>query len=206
MKYQRSFSCARILRMQRHAPNIFTIGHSSISADNFLALLRLYRVDAVVDVRSHPASKFAPHFGRRQLSPLLRSANVRYAFMGDQLGGRPSNSQFYDEHGHVLYGEWSASKSFSDGLARLTRAAANHRLALMCSEESPRRCHRHLLIARALVNNGWPRSHIIHIRGDGLNTPEDAISVQSGPLMEGIGWKSPRSVSREPRPGTSSNA
>ena len=41
--------------MQRHASDIFTIGHSSISADNFLALLRLYRVDAVVDVRSHPA-------------------------------------------------------------------------------------------------------------------------------------------------------
>ena len=189
--------------MQTDSPVIFTIGHSSITADNFVALLHLYKVEAVVDVRSHPASKFAPHFGRRTLAPLLRSANVRYAFMGDQLGGRPSNSQFYDEHGHVLYGEWSASQPFRDGLDRLKRAAAKRRLALMCSEESPRQCHRHLLIARALVNDGWPRSHIIHIRGDGLNTPEDAIDVQSGPLMEGIGWRSPRSVLREPRHSTS---
>ena len=189
--------------MQTESPVIFTIGHSSITADGFVALLRLYEVEAIVDVRSHPASKFAPHFGRRTLAPLLRSANLLYAFMGEQLGGRPSNSQFYDEHGHVLYGEWSASQPFRDGLDRLKRAAAKRRLALMCSEESPRQCHRHLLIARALVNDGWPRSHIIHIRGDGLNTPEDAIDVQSGPLMEGIGWRSPRSVLREPRHSTS---
>ncbi len=191
--------------MQTNAPAIYTIGHSSITADRFVSLLRLYEVDAVVDVRSHPASKFAPHFGRRSLAPLLRSTNVRYAFMGDQLGGRPTNSQFYDEQGHVLYGEWSASPQFKEGLDRLRQAAMKQRLALMCSEESPLLCHRHLLIARALTNDGWPRSHIIHIRGDGLHTPEAAIAVQSGPLMEGMGWKSPRSVSREPRPSTSSS-
>lgn len=191
--------------MDLHSPVIFTIGHSSVAFDQFASLLHAYDVEAVVDVRSHPASKFAPHFGRRTLSPLLRTANVRYAFMGDQLGGRPSNSQFYDEDGRVLYDEWSASQLFKEGLDRLTRAAAKHRLALMCSEESPRQCHRHLLIARALANNGWPRSNIIHIRGDGLNTPEDAIPVQSGPLMEGIGWRSPRSVSRKVQPSTSSS-
>ena len=193
------------MRLDADSPIIFTIGHSSITADRFVSLLRLYDVEAIVDVRSHPTSKFAPHFGRRTLAALLRSANVRYAFMGDQLGGRPSNSQFYDEHGRVLYGEWSASQLFKEGLDRLTRAAAKHRLALMCSEESPRQCHRHLLIARALANDGWPRSHIIHIRGDGRNTPEDAIAVQSGPIMEGISWRSPRSVLREPRQRTSSS-
>ena len=191
--------------MDLHSPVIFTIGHSSIAFDEFAAILRAYDIEAVVDVRSHPVSRFAPHFSRRTLAPLLRRARVRYAFMGDALGGRPGNSQFYDEGGHVLYGEWSAGETFKSGLARIHQAAAKHRLALMCSEESPRQCHRHLLIARALANDGWPREKIVHIRGDGLCMPEDTIAVQGGPLVEGVGWKSPRSVSREPRRSTSSS-
>jgi hypothetical protein len=125
--------------------------------------------------------------------------------MGEALGGRPGYPQFYDEHGRVLYGAWSESSPFKAGLSKLTRAATKHRIALMCSEESPLQCHRHLLIARALANGGWPRSKIVHIRGDGLCMPEEMIAVQSGPFMEDIGWRSPRSVSREPRPSTSSS-
>ena len=191
--------------MDIDAPVIFTIGHSSATFDRFVWLLREYGVDAVVDVRSQPASRFAPQFNRRALAALLRGAGVRYAFMGDQLGGRPGHPQYYDEHGRVLYGPWSESEPFVAGLATLGRAARMHRIALMCSEESPLQCHRHLLIARALTNGGWPRSGIVHIRGDGLCMPEESITVQAGPLMEGIGWRSPRSVSREPRPSTSSS-
>lgn len=186
-------------------PVIFTIGHSSVTFDHFASLLRAYDVQAVVDVRSHPSSRFAPHFSRRSLANLLRGVGLRYAFMGDALGGRPGHAQFYDEHGRVLYREWSESESFRGGLARLRRGASRRRMALMCSEESPLQCHRHLLIARAMANDGWPRSNIVHIRGDGLCMREDTIAVQSGPLMEGVAWRSPRSVSREPRPSTSSS-
>lgn len=191
--------------MDFRSPAIFTIGHSNHSFDHFASLLDLYEVEAVADVRSHPASRIAPHFGRRPLASLLRGASVRYAYMGDALGGRPGHSQFYDDRGRVLYGEWSKSDAFIAGLTRLSRAAARCRIALLCSEEDPLGCHRHLLIARALTNGGWARSNIVHIRGDGLCMPEDTISVQSGPFMEGIGWRSPRSVSRERRPNTSSS-
>ncbi len=191
--------------MDVRSPAIFTIGHSNHSFDQFASLLALYEIEAVADVRSHPASRIARHFGRRSLASLLRRASVRYAFMGDVLGGRPGHSQFYDERGRVLYGEWSQSDVFQAGLARLSRAARKRRIALLCSEENPLRCHRHLLISRALTNGGWARSNIVHIRGDGLCMPEDTINVQSGPFMEGIGWRSPRSVSRERRPSTSSS-
>ncbi len=191
--------------MDISSPVIFTIGHSSISFESFVALLMPYRVEVVVDVRSHPVSRFAPQFSRRPLAALLTRAGFRYAYMGDSLGGRPTNSQFYDAERHVLYYEWSESERFRAGLRRLMRAATKQRIALMCSEESPLGCHRHLLVARALSLQDWPRSKIVHIRGDGLCMPEESIAVQSGPFEQGITWNSRRSASRGPQRSTSLN-
>ncbi len=176
------------------SPTLFTIGHSNLAAAAFLDLLRRFGVEAVVDVRSQPVSRFSPHFNRAYLSSALKSAGLRSSFMGDSLGGRPGSPRFYDADGHVRYDRWSASPEFTDGLRRLQGAAAKYRIALLCSEADPSQCHRHLLVARVLVAGGWPVDRIVHILRDGLAITDGEIPRQDRLEEDGAAWRSPQSV------------
>ena len=82
---------------------VFTIGHSNHSLEHFIELLRAHEVDEVVDVRSAPYSRYAPHFNRDELEDALEKVGVDYLFMGDELGGRPADRSCYDDTGRVVY-------------------------------------------------------------------------------------------------------
>jgi uncharacterized protein (DUF488 family) len=173
---------------------LFTIGHSNQTFEALLANLRAYEIETVADVRSQPVSKYTPHFNRGDLTWRLQEAGIKYAFMGDTLGGRPAEPSLYDEDGYVRYDLWSASDAFREGIARLRQAAERWRVAVLCSEEDPQACHRHLLIARVLAAVGWPRSRIAHIRGDGSYVTDALIAVQPNMFGGEVGWRSPQSV------------
>jgi uncharacterized protein (DUF488 family) len=185
------------------AGRVYTIGHSNLETGRLVDLLRANGVDTVVDVRSQPFSKLYPRFNRRELGEALRLEHIRYSFMGDSLGGRPAAREFYDDDGHVSYARWARSGDFQDGLRRLRSAATRYTVALLCSEEDPSHCHRHLLIARELAFQGWPPSDILHIRGDGRVVPSGELGQQASLLGES-GWRSPQSVLHKVRPSTSS--
>jgi uncharacterized protein (DUF488 family) len=176
------------------ADYIFTVGHSNTALGVLLDNLRAYGVEALVDVRSQPYSKYTPHFNRPELTSTLQEEGIRYAFMGDTLGGRPEGREFYDDEGYVRYDRWSESDRFREGIAKLKGSAARRRTAVLCSEEDPEACHRHLLIARVLASDGWPASRIAHIRGDGSCTLDEAIAVQQDLFGGEVAWRSPRSV------------
>lgn len=184
---------------------IFTIGHSNQTFEALLANLRAYEIDAVVDVRSQPVSKYTPHFNRGDLTWRLQEAGIKYAFMGDTLGGRPDGREFYDEQGYVRYDLWSASDAFQDGIVRLRQSAERRRSAVLCSEEDPQACHRHLLIARVLASAGWPGSRIAHIRGDSSYVTDASIAVQPDMFGGEVGWRSPQSVLHKVQRSTSSS-
>jgi uncharacterized protein (DUF488 family) len=184
---------------------LFTIGHSNQAFESLVGNLRAYTIESVVDVRSQPVSRYTPHFDRGELTWRLQEAGIRYAFMGDVLGGRPAGAEYYDEDGHVRYDLWSASDAFRAGIRQLRQAAPRRRVALLCSEEDPEACHRHLLIARVLTNDGWPGARIVHIRGDGSCLTDDSIPVQGGLFGAEVEWRSPQSVLHKVRPGTSSS-
>lgn len=183
---------------------VFTVGHSALPGARLLDLLRAHSIDTVVDIRSQPYSRLHPQHNREALRDLLKSHGIRYAFMGDALGGRPKDPRHYDEEGHVDYASWSRSPDFQHGLTRLTRSLRKYRVALLCSEEDPNQCHRHLLIARALLNTGWHPSNIVHIRAKGTVISEDALAHQLG-LDGESAWRSPQSVLHKVLPSTSSN-
>ncbi len=159
---------------------IYTIGHSNLSFDAFVALLtdQDAPISTVVDVRSAPYSRFAPHFNRPSLDAGLRERGIDYRFAGDDLGGRPTdptcyfNGQVPDgkaDYLHLVnYPEVSRRPWFGTGLDRLLEIAANRPTAIMCSEEDPTKCHRHHLIAKALVDRGIA---VWHIRKDGSLEP-----------------------------------
>jgi uncharacterized protein (DUF488 family) len=144
--------------------DLFTIGHSNIPAERFIALLRGAGVDAVADVRSIPASRFCPWFSAKNLALLLAGTTIDYQFFGDELGGRPRDPPLYCD-GIADYEAMAQRPSFRAGLDRLLANAGPRRLCLMCSERGPLDCHRCLLVARALAARGVSVGHILHNGG-----------------------------------------
>lgn len=182
---------------------LLTVGHSSHSLQRFLELLRTHGVQGVADVRSWPASRHAPWFDREPLNEALTAAGVQYLFLGRELGGRPDDERFYDRDGHVLYDAVAGSRSFQDGLLKVRRGLAAIRVAVMCAEENPEHCHRRLLVARVLYEDGVG---IVHIRGDGHLQRESGFRYEGSLLDEPVPWRSTASVLRRRRPRASSAA
>ena len=158
---------------------LWTVGHSNHTVERFLELLGEHGIEVVVDVRSEPYSSYSKHFCQAPLRRSLKDAGLSYVFMGRELGGRPPESEFYDEDGHVLYGEVAATERFREGLRRLVDGATRYRVAVMCSEENPTPCHRRQLITRALRETG-PRMSIRHIRATGEVVDEAQLDQDAG--------------------------
>lgn len=180
--------------------DLLSIGHSNAPLGRILDLLAANDVDVVADVRTYPRSKYVPHFDAAPLRSTLLDHAIRYVLMGTQLGGRPSSESFYDAEGHVRYDLLSQSASFNDGLTRLLEGCSRYRVAILCSEEDPAGCHRHLLIGRVLVTRGIDMGHIRH---DGRVELDSSLAGRLSPLgggslfeAEGPAWRSVRSVSR----------
>lgn len=144
---------------------IFTIGHSDHSIENFIAILADNGVNMVVDVRSAPRSRWVPHFNPDNLEPALERAEIDYAYMGRELGGRPNDRSAYDADGRVSYERAAMADDFSDTIASLIRQADEHRIVLLCMERDPLECHRALLVARALAEQGVEVRHILQDGG-----------------------------------------
>ena len=142
------------------AVRIFTIGHSSHTWDVFLRLLRRHGIEVVADVRSVPHSRFSPHFSRGRLAAALAAAQLDYAYLGRELGGRPTDPACY-ENGRIRYARLARSDAFRAGVAGLLASARGRRVAVMCAEKEPLRCHRTLLVAPALEASGADVTHIL---------------------------------------------
>jgi uncharacterized protein (DUF488 family) len=141
-------------------PSIFTIGHSTHSAGHFVDLLQKHGVTAVADVRSQPYSRANPHFNRTDLGWLLSGARVEYVFLGDELGARPKEREFYVD-GRVSYELLAQAPSFKQGIDRILTGAVHYRVALLCAEKDPLTCHRAILVGRHLAELGYPPHHIL---------------------------------------------
>jgi uncharacterized protein (DUF488 family) len=158
---------------------IFTIGHSRHAAERFAELLRAQEIAVLVDVRSHPASKWAPQFGKAALAQMLASQAIEYVFLGRGLGGRPDGAEYYRSDGGVDYDRRAQAPDFVAGVEQLAALASDRRTAIMCAEEDPDRCHRRLLVTPALRRAGVS---VVHLRGDGRLEPDDAAPPPSPQL------------------------
>lgn len=142
---------------------IYTIGHSTHTIEEFLALLDRHKITAVCDVRSVPYSQFQPQFGREILAKKLKQHKIGYVFLGKELGGRGNDSSAF-ESGRVQYRRLAETPEFRSGIERVRAGSATQRIALMCTEREPLNCHRTLLVSRELEARGVP---VIHILADG---------------------------------------
>lgn len=104
-----------------------------------------------------------PAVNRQSLAAYLKSEGIKYAFFGRELGARTDDPSCHVD-GQVRYARLAARDDFRQAIARLTKGASDHRIALMCAEKEPLYCHRTILVAQALVGAGCAVEHI-HIDG-----------------------------------------
>jgi uncharacterized protein (DUF488 family) len=144
---------------------IWTIGHSTRPIEEFIAMLTAHRVQKLVDVRTVPRSRHVPQFNKDALPQPLRAAGIHYLHM-PSLGGlrrpRPdSPNTGWRNAGFRGYADYMQTPEFEAALEELIRQARQQRIAIMCAEAAPWRCHRSL-IADALSMRGIPVEHIMN--------------------------------------------
>jgi uncharacterized protein (DUF488 family) len=137
---------------------LYTIGHSTHSIEEFIALLNAHSIRHLVDVRSIPKSRHVPQFNTDVLASSLSAANIPYTHL-KALGGRRSTRKDslntgWRNKSFRGYADYMARPQFAEGLAALTEIASTTPTAIMCAEAVPWRCHRSL-IADAMMLQGW---------------------------------------------------
>ena len=141
---------------------LFSIGHSNVAVERLIALLEQHSVRTLCDVRSAPYSRYNPQFNRETLAESLRASGITYRFMGDTLGGKPAYGGLRTEDGALPdYTRIAASPGFQHGIAQLVDLGSRAPTAFMCGEADYRGCHRHRLIAPALIERGVIVWHIL---------------------------------------------
>ena len=136
---------------------VLTIGHSTRPIEAFIALLRAHGVTQLIDVRTVPHSRHNPQYDTRALGSALADAGIGYAHAPGLGGFRRTTADSLNAGWRNLsfrgYADYMQTADFDAELANLRELAAQERIALMCAEAVPWRCHRSL-IADALVVRG----------------------------------------------------
>lgn len=153
---------------------LYSIGHSNVPIDKFVSLLEQHSINVVVDVRSHPFSKYATHFNYDAIQAPLKAASIKYLYLGKELGGMPKNPEFYDRDGHLIHSKVAETVAFKDAIARVVRGAKDYQIALMCGEENPTACHRRRLLGPALQEQNL---EVLHIRAGGQVQSESDLQL-----------------------------
>jgi hypothetical protein len=148
---------------------IWTIGHSTRSIEEFLALLHDHAISSLVDVRSYPGSRRCPQFGHETMITSLANDAITYRHARD-LGGRrnrqhdvdPTINAAWQNASFRNYADYTLGDTYPVALANLAAMAQTSRVAFMCSEALPWKCHRSL-IADSLVVRGWAVHHLMSV-------------------------------------------
>jgi uncharacterized protein (DUF488 family) len=158
---------------------VWTIGHSTRTFEDFLALLQSAKIEALADVRRFPGSRRLPHFGQEALSAALAPAGIVYEHFAE-LGGRrqarnDSPNTAWRDPAFRGYADYMMTSEFRAGIARLLDLARAKRTAFMCAEALWWQCHRGL-IADHLKAAGHD---VLHILGPGKTEPHPFTSAAS---------------------------
>ncbi|HJR70554.1 MAG TPA: DUF488 domain-containing protein [Gammaproteobacteria bacterium] len=145
---------------------VYTVGHSTLPIERFLAVLRAHGIERVADVRTVPRSRRNPQFNADALAESLRAAGIEYAPLRE-LGGlrKPradSPNAGWRNDAFRGYADYMQTPEFARGLERLLELGRERRTAIMCAEAVPWRCHRSL-VADALAVRGVP---VVEILGE----------------------------------------
>jgi uncharacterized protein (DUF488 family) len=145
---------------------IWTIGHSTHSLEELLAMLDSFSIRTLVDIRNYPGSRRYPHFNKEVLEVSLPAKGIQYIHLKD-LGGRRrpvQNSLNTAWHNEAFrgYADYMESKEFTEAIKKLEAVADKDPTAYMCSEAVWWSCHR-ALVSDYLKSKGWTVMHIMDV-------------------------------------------
>jgi len=143
---------------------IFTLGHSTLPIERFVAVLQVYGIERLVDIRTIPRSRHNPQFNDTALANSLKAQNLDYVHMR-ALGGlrharKDSPNVGWRNEGFRGYADYMQTAEFEEALEALIQMGREKRIAIMCAEAVPWRCHRSL-VADALAVRGVPVVEIL---------------------------------------------
>lgn len=143
---------------------LYTIGHSTRHWDAFIALLRHWEIDELVDVRTVPKSRTYPWFGTDRMAEALPEAGIRYRHL-KSLGGfravrKDSPNGAWENRSFRGYADYMQTDAFEAGIEALNHRREHGRVCVMCSEAVWWRCHRRM-IADAETARGLSVRHIM---------------------------------------------
>lgn len=136
---------------------MLTVGHSTLPIEAFLHALKKNNVELLADVRTMPRSRHNPQFGTEAVAESLEDAGIGYRWMRELGGLRPpkrdSINTGWRNASFRGYADYMQTAAFSDALKELIVLDEQVRIAIMCAEAVPWRCHRSL-IADAFLSCG----------------------------------------------------
>lgn len=152
--------------MKQKNKNIWTIGHSTRSFEEFLTMLQSFNIELIADIRSFPGSRKFPQFNKEALKISLPQNNIKYVHIKNLGGRRKTNPDSKNTAWrHVAfrsYADYMETDSFTNGINELEKLAIKQRVAYMCSEAVWWRCHRSM-VSDYLKLRGWTVQHIMGI-------------------------------------------
>jgi len=171
-------------------PSVWTIGHSTRSADEFNYILATHEIGHLADVRSFPGSRRCPQFNSKQLSESLPAIGINYHHLPN-LGGRrrplrDSKNAAWKNESFRAYADYMDTEEFQKGISLLLDLATKKPTAIMCAEALWWRCHRSL-IADYLKVHGALVIHIIDATQTQIHPYTSAARIIHGKLSyEGL--------------------
>lgn len=168
---------------------VWTVGHSTRTIEEFVAVLRAHDIEALIDVRRFPASRRLPWFNAQPLAASLDAAGIAYHWIA-ALGGRrtpvpDSRNTGWRHPSFRGYADHMQTEEFAEGLFELLMIAGGLRSAVMCAELLWWRCHRRLL-ADQLVAMGEETSHIETAKPAALHRLIEPARIVDGQLSYDI--------------------
>lgn len=166
----------------RHGGQVWSVGHSTRTIDELMAILREAGVTRIVDVRLIPRSSRYPHFNSDSLTRSLADAGIDYRHLPALGGrrrpmkGRPSRNTLWRVDAFRNYADYAETPAFRAALGELEQLARQRPTAFMCAEAVWWRCHRRL-ITDYLLARGW---QVVHLLGPG---EEGAASLTPGAIV-----------------------
>lgn len=137
--------------------NIFTIGHSTRTIDDFIAILKHYHITELIDIRTLPKSRYNPQFNSTPLAHALRNHHIGYRHQ-KKLGGLrhahpDSINTAWKNASFKGFADYMQTNEFKEGIDQLIEMAYKKSIVIMCAEAVPWRCHRSLIGDALLARN-----------------------------------------------------
>jgi len=136
---------------------VYTIGHSTRTINEFIKILRAYKIQAVVDAQTIPRPRHNPQFNEEELRANLLKNDIGYIHL-EGLGGlrhttKASVNTAWRNSSFRGFADYMQTSEFKNSIELLIKISAEKQTVIMCAEAVPWRCHRSLIGDALVIRN-----------------------------------------------------